>query len=73
MKKQYKNLNDINMKTPDGEMLFHALAIITSSPQITINGQNLNGCALQPDEALMFIAQQRDKFNKMYNDGTQTD
>lgn len=59
----YKGITDINNKTPDGQMLMAAIAILTTISEFDIK-QEKWGSKLHPDHAVEKIA---DLCNKIYH------
>lgn len=47
-----KNLSEINTVSQEGKLLMTALAALTVSPQVQINGEMVNGSFMTPDEML---------------------
>lgn len=54
------NINEINTETKEGKLLMMALAALTVSPSICINGQELDGRKMTPDEMLSEISKTAD-------------
>ncbi|MEO9145104.1 MAG: hypothetical protein ABI237_06055 [Ginsengibacter sp.] len=50
-----KTLNDIDLSTIEGKLLFAALVVLTSSKDLTILGTFVNGAQTEPDEMLHHI------------------
>lgn len=48
-------LKEINVKTPEGKLLFAALAILTTSPELLVNGQKIRGSNTTPDEMIEIV------------------
>lgn len=61
------NINEINTSTKEGKLLMMALAALTVSPSICINGHELDGRKMTPDEMLTEISKTADL---VYNDQT---
>lgn len=54
-------IKDINDKTPEGRLLMMALAALTVSPQIQVDGESLDGRQSTPDAMLNRIKNVADK------------
>lgn len=48
-------ISDINTGTIDGRLLMAALSILTTTEEVTINGQTITGTMTTPDEMLMHV------------------
>lgn len=59
------NISEINTSTKEGKLLMMALAALTVSPSICVNGQQLDGTKMTPDEMLSEISKTADL---VYND-----
>ena len=51
-------IQDINTDTREGKLLMTALAILTVSRDITIDGKKINGRECGPDEMLNLVVKQ---------------
>lgn len=45
-------LKEINLKTPEGRLLWAALIVLTTSPELQIAGEYVRGSATHPDVML---------------------
>lgn len=59
------SIKDIPVNTTAGQLLMAALAILTSSPNVKIDGTTINGGGTEPDEMLNMV---KDVADKMYPD-----
>lgn len=57
---------EINNETKEGRMLIAALAVITTSPKVTLRGKRINGQKITP----MQVLQELDKLQKEIYKGT---
>lgn len=50
------SLNDINVATPEGKLLFGAIALVTMAPKLLYDGgKEVNGQTLTPEDAIEII------------------
>jgi hypothetical protein len=56
-----KSINEINIETKEGKYLLMALAALTVSEKISLNGVIRNGMKMTPDEVLIEVGKAADK------------
>lgn len=66
--KNMNTINEINDKTIEGKYLMMALAALTCSPEVHINGKIVRGSATEPDVMLKEVGE---VVSKVYNENNQ--
>lgn len=58
-------IKEIDRKTPEGRLLWAALIVLTTSPELHIAGETVRGSATQPDDMLAKLEDLADLEDKL--------
>lgn len=52
-----QSINDINTSTPEGQLLWAAIVVLTQSPAVQISGEEIVGSNTEPDAMVQQLQQ----------------